>query len=51
MESYPAIKEIADVHSMIVIKLSERNPTPEYMCDFIHIKVMGNREEETSRGM
>lgn len=27
MESYPAIKEIADVHSMIVIKLSERNPT------------------------
>lgn len=52
MEFYSAIKEIADVHNMTVIKPSERNPIPQcIMCDFMYIKVMGDREGEPSRGM
>lgn len=52
MEFYSAIKEIADVHNMTVIKPSERNPIPQcIMCDFMYIKVMGDREGEPSRGV
>lgn len=48
MEFYSAIKEIAGVHNLIVIKPSERNPISQcIMCDFMYIQVMGAREGET----